>query len=184
MLMKLTIAVNFTNISFVTFLYESFLQSFSVHSVCVCNFLGENRLIIFFCKMLVKLNTGGAIISIVHLPASPFLWGHFIYKHISKKKFQTLEKKFGQIGLQMGLLCEHLGKIETCLENMKNKLNQGMSIKSNLECEKDTETKKMMAERSNKAANELVKVCKTYFKLTNSLQKMPRNCKNVPAGIE
>jgi len=54
LLVKLTKAANFTNISLAAFFYESILRCFSVVTVWVCNFLLKENVTKGTFKMLVK----------------------------------------------------------------------------------------------------------------------------------
>jgi hypothetical protein len=59
MLMKLTPGVNFTNILRAAFSYKSFLCSFYVLTIWVCNFWRKDLGTKAVHKMLVKLTPGG-----------------------------------------------------------------------------------------------------------------------------
>ena len=118
----------------------------------------------------------GALISVAHLPAAPFLWAHYIYKNGSQKAYATLEKQFSDIALQMGLVEEHLGKIEDCLDNIEKKLNQGIKVEWNLAKTKlrDTDDVKkttLIVGRAIKVGNELMQACNKYLELI----KLPKS---------
>jgi hypothetical protein len=123
----------------------------------------------------------GALISVAHLPAAPFLWAHYIYKNGSKKAYAALEGQFSDIALQMGLVEEHLGKIENCLENIETKLSQGSRAERKLTGkETDNDKRRKMAKRAikqRKTWSRLAKCTSIWRKCRRSNKRHRRHLK-------
>ena len=104
----------------------------------VINDLGINPLLSAPLKLGATLvvgivtSLGGVVYSTVHLPAAPFLWAHFIYKKGTTQAFITLQKQFAEIAFKMGMVENHLGKIEDCLGSIETKLKEGLSSERQL----------------------------------------------------
>jgi len=132
------------------------------------------------CEVPLKYVMGGVVgisggaIGLISLSSLPLLWAEYIYHNGSREAYDVLEKQFVDIASQMGLVEEHLVKIEDCLNNIEKKLNQGGRAKRNLVKklrETDEEKKHVMATRAINAAKELVEACQIYFDLAKMPQK-------------
>jgi predicted DNA-binding protein YlxM (UPF0122 family) len=85
---------------------------------------------------------GGAVTSMITIPAGPYLWYKAVSAHFDAKNYKVLKDQFGNIALQMGYVEQHLGDITCALGEIEQHLKQSLKAEENVIGETDKKSVK------------------------------------------